>query len=106
MQPTARSPAMTHPVAPGIILVVAVVSLFLTIMGLRAWRRAQDARLLFVTSAFGLFTLKNLITGWSIWQEVRGEPALIGHTDLELMGSVFDLAVVVLLAAPLLLRRR
>lgn len=97
---------MTHPLAPGVVLAVAFVSLFLTAVGLRSWRRAADARLLFVTSAFGLFALKNLITWWSLFAESRGRGPLVGHTMLELLGSVFDLAVVLLLAAPLLVRRR
>lgn len=90
---------MTHPLAPVLVLAVGVVSLFLAAMGLRAWRRADDVRLLFVTSAFGLFGAKNLLVAWSLWAEV------IAHETLELVGAGFDLAVVLLLAAPFVRRR-
>lgn len=90
---------MTHPLAPVLVLAVGVVSLFLAAMGLRAWRRASDARLLFVTSAFGLFGVKNLFVAWSLWAEA------VRHESLELVGAGFDLVVVLLLAAPFVRRR-
>lgn len=97
---------MTHPLAPPLILVVGALSLFLAVMGLRAWLRARDARLLFVTGAFGLFGLKNLVVSVSLWMEGAGSGSFIRHTTLELMGAAFDLVVVLLLAAPFLRRRR
>lgn len=88
---------MAHPnevVGVGVIAAVAVVSLVLTLLAAAAWRRSGNPKLAFVTFAFLVFFVKSLVTAYSV------ETGFIGHEDLELFGSLADLAVVVLLVAP------
>lgn len=96
---------MAHPnemFGVAIISAVALVSLVLTVLAALAWRRAGNAKLGFVTAAFAVFFLKSALTAYSI------ESEFLGHEDLELVGSLADLVVVILLLAPFaaaLLRR-
>lgn len=92
---------MAHPnetTAVAIIIVVAVVSLILTILAAAAWRRTGNRKLAFVTGAFAVFFLKSILTAYSV------STGFIQHEDLELIGSLGDLAVVLLLVAPFLAR--
>lgn len=85
-----------------IIAVVALVSLLLTVLAAAAWRRTGNRKLGFVTTAFCVFFAKSVVTAYSV------ETGFIGHEDLELIGSLADLLVVLLLVAPFaapLLRR-
>ena len=79
-----------------IIALVAAVSLLLTLLAGAAWRRSGDRRLGFVTVAFLAFFLKSVLTAYSV------KTNFIEHEWLELVGAGFDLAVVLLLAAPFL----
>lgn len=96
---------MAHPnevVGVAIIAAVAAVSLALTALAFLAWRRSGNRKLAFVTAAFGLFFLKSVLTAYSVRTD------FIVHEDLELVGALLDLIVVVLLLAPFagsLLRR-
>lgn len=89
---------MTHPaedVAVVVILIVAVIALFLTTMAYRSVRRSGNKRLLFVTGAFGLLAIRGFLVAYSMPSH------FIEHGMLELVSSIFDLAIVVLLALPL-----
>lgn len=90
--------AHSHDTAIAIILVVAVVSLALCILAARAWRATANGKLAFVTAAFAAFVLKSLLTAYALHTDA------IAHEDLEVVGSVLDLAIVLLLIAPFLVR--
>lgn len=90
----------THDVAAAIIVAVAVVSLALCILAARAWRASGSGKLGFVTAAFGVFVGKSLVTAYALRTNA------IGHEDLELLGSLLDLAIVMLLIAPFLGARK
>lgn len=90
---------MAHPnetTAVAIIVVVAVVSLILTVLAASAWRRTGNRKLAFVTGAFAVFFAKSVLTAYSV------QTGFIAHEELELIGSLGDLIVVVLLIAPFL----
>lgn len=96
---------MAHPnetTGVAIIALVALASLLLTVLAAAAWRRTGNRKLAFVTAAFFVFFAKSVLTAYSV------KTGFIGHEDLELLGSVADLGVVLLLVAPFaaaLLRR-
>lgn len=96
---------MAHPnevFGVGIIAAVALVSLVLTGLAAAAWRRTGNRKLAFVTLGFFVFFAKSLVTASAV------KTGWIGHEDLELLGALADLVVVLLLVAPFaaaLLRR-
>lgn len=88
---------MAHPhelYGVGIISLVAAISLVLTVLAFAAWRRSDNRKLGFVTAAFFVFFAKSLLTAYAV------ETNAIVHEDLELVGALADLFVVVLLLAP------
>ena len=90
---------MAHPnpaTAVGLIAAVAVVSLALTLLAVAARRRTGNRKLSFVVAAFAVFFLKSVVTAYSVATDA------IHHEDLELLGSLGDLAIVLLLVAPFL----
>lgn len=90
---------MAHPnesTAVAIIVVVALVSLLLTLLAAAAWRRTGNRKLAFVTGAFAVFFAKSVLTAYSV------HTGFIAHEELELVGSLGDLLVVLLLVAPFL----
>lgn len=96
---------MAHPnEMTGVIIIaaVALVSLVLTLLAAAAWRRSGNAKLGFVTAAFAVLFVKSALTAYSV------RTGFVGHEDLELLGALGDLLVVLLLLAPftaVLLRR-
>ncbi len=90
---------MAHPseiAATAVVLVVAAIAVALTIIAVRAQRRSGNPRLRLVATAFAMLAIKGLLVAAALqW-------GFIGHEHLELVSSLFDLAVVVLLALPLL----
>lgn len=95
----ADAPAhVAHPVATAVVSVSALAAAFLTVMAVMAWRRTRRSSLLFVATAFLLFTAKAAITMFAL------ETDVIHHETLEMTGSVFDLAILGLLIAPFLRR--
>ncbi len=90
-------PGVAHPnlaTASALIAVVACVSLILLVLAAAAWRRTGNSKLGFVTAAFACFFVKSAVTAYAIATEG------IHHEDLELLGTAFDLAIVLLLVAP------
>ena len=77
-----------------IIFVVALLSFILFVIGFLSYRKSKDIRLLSITSAFGIFFIKNLMTSFSLYFEI------IPHGDLELYESIFDLVALALLLLP------
>lgn len=90
---------MVHPLPASLVLGVALVSLVLTVLALRAWRRRDNPKLLFVVAAFALFFVKGTLTAWSLFT------GTIAHETLEVLLSGFDLLILMLLVTPFLLRR-
>jgi hypothetical protein len=91
-----------HATTITIIALAGLVSLALMALALGAWQRTGNRRLAFVAGAFFVFFAKSSLTAYSLWS------GFIGHEDLELVGALLDLVVVVLLVLPFLgaLRRK
>ncbi|MEA3136220.1 MAG: hypothetical protein QOJ26_492 [Thermoplasmata archaeon] len=83
----------------GTILLIALaglLSLVLTLLAAGAWHRTGNRKLAFVTAAFWMSFVKSTLTAYSLWSD------FIGHEHLELVGAMFDVAIVLLLVAPFL----
>jgi hypothetical protein len=92
---------MAHPsehLAIYVITAVGALALGLTVLAIRAWNRSRSPRMLYLAGAFSVLALKGLVTAGALWQH------RIGHETLELLGSLFDLVVVLLLIAPVIHR--
>lgn len=90
---------MGHPselAAAAIVFVVAAIAIVLTVVAARAAQRNESRSLRFVTLAFGLFALKQVIVGLALLTE------FIGHQHLEVASAVFDLGIVGLLIWPII----
>ncbi len=88
---------MAHPheaTGVAIIALVAALSLLLTFLAAAAWNRSGNRKLAFVMLAFLAFFLKSVLTAYSV------ETNVIQHEHLELVGSLFDLLILLLLVAP------
>lgn len=77
-----------------IIFIVSLISFILFIIGVLAYKKSNDIRLLSVTLAFFIFFIKNLFKSISLFYNI------IPHGDLELYGSCLDLIALVLLLIP------
>lgn len=95
----ATSPALT-PASAGVSLLVAALAAFFALLALRAAGRRGNPSLRWVGGAFLLFGLKNGFSSYNVWTH------LVPHDAIELVLSVADLAIMLLLFAPLLLRRK
>jgi len=81
-------------------LVVAVLALAFSVMAFRAYSKRSNSAMQWVGVAFLVFALRNLFSAFNIWTEA------IHHGTVELVLSLFDLALMLILMTPLLLRRR
>ena len=79
-----------------LISLAGLLSLALASLAAGAWRRTGNRKLAFVAAAFAVFVLKAAATAYSLWTGV------VGHEDLELLGAMLDVVIVVLLIAPFL----
>jgi hypothetical protein len=84
----------------GTSLVVALLALAMAFMAFRAQRKRRNPALRFVGIAFLLFAAKNVFSAYNVIYHA------VPHDAIELVLSLFDLALLLLLFAPLLLRRR
>lgn len=99
LQATHEDPTFTLPaVALGV--VVFLLAFTLAILGWRAARRKGNPGLRLVALAFALFSLKGLFTALNV------QTHWVPHDAIELVLSGFDLALLALLIAPFLARRR
>jgi hypothetical protein len=89
---------MSHLAATLSLAAVAAVSAVLFILAVRAATRTGERPLWFVAAAFGLFAVKGALTAWALSTDA------IRHETLEIAGGAFDLAIVVLLITPFLVR--
>lgn len=90
---------MAHPseiAATIVVLVVAAITLFLTVVAGMAANRTGNRKLWYLGGAFGLFAIKSALTAWAL------QTGGIGHEHLELVLSGFDLGIVILLVIPLI----
>jgi uncharacterized membrane protein len=81
-------------------LVVALLALAFSFMAFRAYAKRGNSAMQWVGVAFLVFALRNLFSAFNIWTEV------VKHGTVELILSLFDLALMLILMAPLLFRRR
>lgn len=93
---------MAHPGTEFVHYIILAVGVLATALAAIAWaahRRTKDVRLLWVGAAFVVFAAKEVVTGYAIVTES------IAHESLELVNSLLDLVVLVLLVVPFLWRR-
>lgn len=94
-----------------LVALVALVSVGLAALALRARLASSNVRLNWVLAAFVLFAVKSLITLYALYvnptQEHVDHPSsfLLTHGALEVLNSAFDLAIVLCLVAPFFARR-
>jgi hypothetical protein len=92
----AASPSLSA----GISLVVAALALVMAIVAFRAGARRRNRALHVVGAAFVVFTAKNIFSAVNVLTH------LVPHDSIELVLSLFDLVLLLMLFAPFLRRRR
>lgn len=98
--------ATLTPYSAGVSALVAVLALVFAGIALSASRRRANAALRIVALAFLVFAAKNVFSAYNvIAHEMEGWPS-VPHDAIELVLSLFDLGLLLLLFAPLVLRRR
>lgn len=81
-------------------LVVMLLAGILSFLAFRAARVRRTQSLRWVGAAFAVFAMKNAFSAFNVWTHA------VPHDAIELALSLFDLALLVLLLAPLALRKR
>lgn len=94
-----ESPELT-PYSAGISILVGVLALVLAGLAIASLRRRKNPALRFVAAAFFVFALKNAFSAYNVLYHA------VPHDAIELVLSLFDLVLLVLLFLPLLVRRR
>lgn len=94
-----ESEALT-PYAITVSAVVALLAFILAFVAFRAAGRRNNRALRIVAVAFVVFGLKNVFSAYNV------RTHYVPHDAIELVLSLFDLALLLLLFAPLVLRRR
>lgn len=82
-------------------VVVAALAIAMSFVAFRASRRRGNPALRIVGIAFAVFALKNLFSAYNV-----GVQHMLRHDAIELVLSLFDLVLLILLFMPLLRRRR
>lgn len=95
----ATSPTLT-PWSAGTSAVVALLALGLALLAFRAWRKRRNAGLAWVGGAFVVFAVKNVFSAYNVTEHA------VPHDEIELILSLFDLLIMLMLFAPFLGRRR
>lgn len=95
----ATSPAAT-PYAATFSWLAAILAILFAVLAWRAGRRRGNPGLRWVASAFGLFALKNVFAALNVVTHQ------VPHDAIEMVLAVCDLAIMTLLFAPVVLRRR
>jgi hypothetical protein len=95
----ATSPALT-PLSSGSAIVVALLALVFAVLAFRAASKKGNASLRFVGTAFVLFALKDAFSAYNV---VTHD---VPHDAIELVLSLADLVIILLLFAPFAFRRR
>ena len=94
-----ESPALT-PASVAVSALVALLALVFAGLAFAAARRRGNRALHLVAVAFAVFALKNAFSAYNVQTHV------IPHDEIELILSLFDLVLLVLLFVPLAMRRR
>lgn len=84
----------------GTSVVVMLLAAGLSVVAFRAARLRKTPSLRWVGVAFAVFAVKNGFSAFNVWTHT------VPHDAIELVLSVFDLVLLMLLLAPLVLRRR
>jgi hypothetical protein len=84
----------------GTSVVVALLALTMAVLAFRAQRKRANPGLRLVGIAFLVFAAKNVFSAYNVLTHA------VPHDAIELVLSLFDLALLLLLFAPFLLRRR
>lgn len=93
------SPALT-PLSAGTSVMVALLAFVLAGLAFAAMRRRGNPSLKWVAFAFVVFGVKNVFSAYNVVSHV------VPHDAIELVLSLFDLALLLLLLIPFLRRRR
>jgi len=95
----ATDPALT-PLSSGTSVVVATLAVVFAVIAFRAAARKRNPGLRWVGFAFVLFALKNAFSAYNVVTH------FVRHDDIEMVLALGDLVILLLLFAPLFLRRR
>lgn len=79
-------------------LLVGLIALVMAALAWQARRRSGNRQLGFVAGAFGLFLAKSLFSAYNV------QTHYVPHDTIELVLSLFDLAIIGLLFLPLVVR--
>jgi uncharacterized membrane protein len=80
--------------------VVALLALAFSVMAFRAYAKRGNSAMRWVGAAFLVFAVRNVFSAFNVLTDV------IHHGTVELILSLFDLALMLILLTPLVLRRR
>lgn len=94
-----ESPELTQ-YSAALSILVALLALVLAGLAVKSLRRRGNPALRFVAAAFGVFAVKNAFSAYNVITHV------VPHDAIELVLSVFDLMLLILLFMPLALRKR
>jgi Na+/phosphate symporter len=100
-----ENPALA-PLSAGTSLLVTLLALGMAFVALRARRQRNNPALILVGIAFLVFAAKNAFSAYNVLAHERAGWFSVPHDEIELVLSLTDLAIMLLLFAPLLLRRR
>lgn len=81
-------------------ILVALLAALFAALALGAWRKRRNPALGWVTAAFAIFAAKN------VFSAVNVSTHLVEHDLIELILSLFDLAILAMLFTPFVFRRR
>lgn len=101
----AEAPGLT-PASAAISVLVTVLALVLAGLAIASLRRRRNPGLRFVAAAFMVFAVKNAFSAYNVVAHVRPAMPSVPHDAIELVLSLFDLVLLVLLFVPLVFRRR
>lgn len=76
--------------------IVAALSLLMAYWGYRAYKTTENIRLLFVVLAFITFVIKSLFVAYNVKYHA------VQHDSIELVSTLFDLLIVLILFLPFL----
>lgn len=85
---------------------VALLALILAVFAFRAASLRGNRNLRLVGTAFLVFSVKNIFSAYNVHAHEQPTWPSVPHDTLELVLSLFDLVLLILLFVPLLLRRR
>jgi hypothetical protein len=88
------------PYASAVSAIVALLALIFSVLAFRAAARRKNAALAWVGAAFLVFAVKNAFTSAVVVSH------FVPHDEIELVLSALDLAIMLLLFAPFLTRRK